>query len=248
MSHSGRLGMPASTNYFIWMRFALSNDQRIEATPGAMGICPGCSAEMLARCGTKKVWHWAHKGRRHCDHWWENETQWHRDWKNRFLTNWQEVPARDDSGELHIADIKTPYGLVIEFQHSAIKPDEVAKRTNFYGQVIWIIDGSRRPTDLIQYERMLSEHRAERFDGVDIYTVYCQETRLLKEWGSLGRIVGFDFGGDNLCLLTAAQGSSRYLFDLPKAEFAELIAEGKRLPMVKLGKPAPLSYRRRRRR
>lgn len=89
------------------MRFALLNGQRVEATPGALGNCPGCNAAMLARCGTKKAWHWAHKGRRHCDHWWENETEWHRDWKNRFLTDWQEVLARDETGELHIADIKT---------------------------------------------------------------------------------------------------------------------------------------------
>jgi len=229
------------------MRFALLNGERVEATPGAFGACPGCDADMVARCGTKKVWHWAHKGRRHCDHWWENETEWHRDWKNRFVTDWQEVPARDETGELHIADIKTPYGLVIEFQHSAIKPDEVNKRTNFYGQVIWIIDGTRRPSDMTQYERMLSENYPERFDGVDIYTVYCEETRLLKEWGSLGKIVGFDFGGENLCLLTAAQGRSRYLFNFPKVEFARLISEGRPLPVVQFAEPTQRGYRRRRR-
>ena len=229
------------------MRFALSNEEeRIEATPRALGVCPGCNAEMLARCGTKKVWHWAHKGQRHCDPWWENETEWHRGWKNRFPTNWQEVPARDETGELHIADIKTPYGLVIEFQHSAIQPGEVAKRTNFYDQVIWIVDANRRATDLTQYKRMLSEHYPERFDGVAIYTVYCEETRLLKDWGSLGRIVGFDFGGENLCLLTATQGRSRYLFDFPKAEFARLVTEGKPLPKVQFGQPTQRGYRRRR--
>ncbi len=126
------------------------------------------------------------------------------------------MPARDGTGELHIADIKTPYSLVIEFQHSAIQPVEVEKRTNFYGQVIWIVDANRRATDLSQYERMLSEHYPERFDGVDIYTVSCKNTRLLKNWGSLGNIVGFDFGGHNLCLLTAAQGRSRYLLISPR--------------------------------
>ena len=229
------------------MRFALSNEEeRIEATPGALGVCPGCNAEMLARCGTKKVWHWAHKGQRHCDPWWEHETAWHGGWKNRFPNNWQAVPARHATGELHIADIKTPHGLVIEFQHSAIQPGEVAKRTNFYDQVIWIVDANRRATDLTQYERMLSEHYPERFDGVDIYTVYCEETRLLKDWGSLGRIVGFDFGGENLCLLTAAQGRSRYLFDFPKAEFARLVTEGKPLPKVQFGQPTQRGYQRRR--
>lgn len=228
------------------MRFALSDNQRIEATPGAVGVCPCCNAQMLAHCGTKKVWHWAHKGRRHCDHWWENETEWHRAWKNRFSNDWQEIPARDKAGELHIADIKTPYGLVIEFQHSAIKLDEVKKRINFYGHVIWIIDAIRRPTDRTQYERMLSENRPKRFDGVDIYTVYCEETRLLKEWGSLGVIVGFDYAGDNLSLLTASQGQNRYLFDFPKAEFAQLVTEGKPLPVVQFENPVPPRYRRRR--
>lgn len=156
------------------------------------------------------------------------------------------MPARDETGELHIADIKTPYGLVIEFQHSAIQPGEVAKRMNFYDQVIWIVDANRRATDLTQYERMLSEHYPERFDGVDIYTVYCEETRLLKDWGSLGRIVGFDFGGENLCLLTAAQDRSRYLFDFPKAEFARLVTEGKPLPKVQFGQPTQRGYLRRR--
>jgi hypothetical protein len=122
----------------------------------------------------------------------------------------------------------------------------VAKRTNFYDQVIWIVDANRRATDLTQYERMLSEHYPERFDGVDIYTVYCEETRLLKDWGSLGRIVGFDFGGENLCLLTAAQGRSRYLFDFPKAEFARLVTEGKPLPKVQFGQPTQRRYQRRR--
>jgi hypothetical protein len=45
------------------------------------------------------------------------------------------APSRDHAlrdPARHIADIKTPNGLVIEFQHSAIKPDEVEKRTNFY--------------------------------------------------------------------------------------------------------------------
>lgn len=229
------------------MRFALLQDVRVEATPGALGTCPGCGSEMLARCGEKNVWHWAHRGRRHCDPWWENETDWHRDWKNHFPAEWQEVPARDDAGELHIADVKTPYGLVVEFQHSAIKPDEVRKRTVFYDKVIWIIDATRRSSDRVQYERMLSDHRPQRFDGVEIYTVWYQEIRLLKEWGSLGRFVGFDFGGENLCLLTAAQGSSRYLFDFPKAEFSRSIIEGKPIPQVQFEKPTQRGYRSRRR-
>lgn len=94
--------MPKSFN----MRFALSEDKRVEATPGAVGLCPGCGAPLIAKCGSKKVWHWAHKGQRHCDDWWEPETGWHRSWKSYFPADWQEVPSRDKAGELHIADVK----------------------------------------------------------------------------------------------------------------------------------------------
>jgi hypothetical protein len=109
-----------------------------------------------------------------------------------------------------------------------------------------VIDGTRRPTDIIQYERLLEDHHPQRFDGVDIYTVHADETRLLKEWGSLGKIVGFDFGGDHLCLLTAAQRWSRYLFDFPKAQFVKSVLEAKPLPKVQFGEPVRRSYRRRR--
>ena len=106
------------------MKFALVNDQRHEAAPGLSGRCMSCDQAMVAKCGNVKVWHWAHKGRRTCDLWWENETEWHRTWKGRFPENWQEVVHKDDAGEKHIADVKTDQGWVIEFQHSHIKPEE----------------------------------------------------------------------------------------------------------------------------
>lgn len=87
------------------------------------GLCPYCGSEVIAKCGRIKIWHWAHKGMSSCDPWWENETEWHRTWKNHFPLEWQEQIARDPiSGETHIADVKTPHGLVIEFQHSSIDP------------------------------------------------------------------------------------------------------------------------------
>ena len=39
------------------MKFALQADQRIEATPNALGVCPCCGTEMIAKCGNRKVWH-----------------------------------------------------------------------------------------------------------------------------------------------------------------------------------------------
>ena len=103
---------------------------------------------MIAKCGKFVRWHWAHKSRQSCDPWWEAETDWHRDWKNKFPEEWQEVVHTDArTGERHIADVKTPHGLVIEFQHSALSPEERRSREDFYKDMIWIVDGDRGSTD-----------------------------------------------------------------------------------------------------
>ena len=136
------------------MKYALENDQRIEPTPKTTATCLCCGSEVVAKCGTKKVWHWAHKSKQMCDHWWENETQWHRDWKNCFPREWQEVVHFAVDGEKHIADLKTPSGLIIEFQHSRIKRAEIEQRSNFYHNMVWIIDGNKykKERDWILYD------------------------------------------------------------------------------------------------
>ena len=133
------------------MRFALSNNERIEPSKGAKGLCPCCGSELVAKCGEIKVHHWSHKKK--CDdHWWENETEWHRNWKNQFPKEWQEIIQRDESGEKHIADVKTSSGWTIEFQHSAISKEERDSRDYFYNKLIWIVDGTRRKTDFEQFK------------------------------------------------------------------------------------------------
>lgn len=42
----------------------------------------------------------------------------------------------------HRADIRTPAGWVLEFQHSSISADEITEREAFYGQMVWIVDAS----------------------------------------------------------------------------------------------------------
>ncbi len=101
-------------------------------------------AVMVAKCGQHKLWHWAHKSRIHCDPWREPETDWHRAWKNHFPPDGQEVVHFDpDSGEKHVADVKTAHGKVIEFQHSPMKPEELRSRESFYVDMVWIVDGTR---------------------------------------------------------------------------------------------------------
>ncbi len=139
------------------MKFALVNGQKMEPQPGLKGTCTYCQRNMTAKCGPVRIWHWAHKSKCSCDPWWENETDWHRTWKNHFPTEWQEIIHIDSAtGEKHIADIKTANGLVVEFQHSAIQPTEIQSREVFYKNMVWVVDGTRLKKDYPRFSKGFS--------------------------------------------------------------------------------------------
>jgi hypothetical protein len=126
------------------MKYSIVNNEKVEAFSGGKGICICCGADTIAKCGLKKINHWAHKSLKHCDNWWENETQWHRDWKNHFPIEWQEIVLFDNqTGEKHIADVKTEGGFVIEFQNSPMNTNELKSREEFYKKLVWIINGEK---------------------------------------------------------------------------------------------------------
>ena len=179
------------------MKFALVNGEKSEATKGAKGLCPSCGAELIAKCGEVKINHWSHKGKRNCDPWWENETEWHRAWKNEFPTEWQEVVHYDENGEKHIADVKTNTDWVIEFQHSYLKPEERHSRNMFYNKLVWVVDGSRRKTDKKQFSKILKEGSRIIFGNpLTIRVHFPDDCRLLKEWSDSNSLVFFDFNGN----------------------------------------------------
>ena len=68
-------------------------------------------------------------------------TQWHLDWQNNFAPAWREVIFRDEqSGAFHRADIHTPQGVTIEFQHSHLSIEELESRNTFYKKLIWVVN------------------------------------------------------------------------------------------------------------
>ena len=175
------------------MKYALVNDEKVEATKGAKGYCPSCGSELIARCGEVKVKHWAHKGNRDCDPWWEYETDWHRSWKGKFPIEWQEAVHFDESGEKHIADVKTNIGWFIEFQHSYLKPEERRARNAFYRKLVWVVHGTRRKTDKKQFQKILNESSRLPTKVPIIQAHFPDECRLLKEWHDGNVLVFFDF-------------------------------------------------------
>lgn len=129
------------------MKFGLDKKtrKRIEPKHGELAICPCCDAELTAKCGKIKVHHWAHKHYHNCDHWWETETVWHRNWKNKFPFDWQErVKVDPINNEKHIADVLIPNKeLIIEFQNSSISRDELESRERFYKKMIWVVNAQK---------------------------------------------------------------------------------------------------------
>lgn len=122
------------------MLVALVAGERSPPSPGLKGTCPGCGQPTQAKCGPLKAWHWSHKGRKHCDPWWENETDWHRGWKQCFDLQWQEVLRWDEGGERHTADVKTAAGVVLEFQNSPMTIVEMQSREHFYKDMVWVVN------------------------------------------------------------------------------------------------------------
>ncbi len=179
------------------MRFAIIDDVKTEAQPKLKAICPHCNSEMLAKCGRVKVWHWAHKGNPPCDPWWESETEWHRNWKDNFPVDWQEVSHIDPvTGEKHIADVKNPFGLVIEIQHSPIKFEERQSREDFYKEMIWIVDGTRGELDGSYFNMGLSGPIQESPLAYQIS--WHGRSKLLHNWGESKAKVYIDFGKEML--------------------------------------------------
>jgi competence protein CoiA len=205
------------------MKFSLVNGQRQEAQPNLSGKCPACDQAMVAKCGEFKVWHWAHKGRRACDVWWENETEWHRAWKGRFPETWQEVVHQADNGEKHIADVNTDQGWVIEFQHSHIRPEERRSRDAFYPKLVWVVNGARRKRDSVQFLNALNRGRPIG-SNARIRIPSSDECAILGEWAGSHAPVFIDFGvGPTLWwILSGTPGGSADVAPFSRSDFIEI--------------------------
>jgi len=212
------------------MPLAFVAGERQAPAPGISGTCICCESPVVSKCGERRIWHWAHKSRRRCDAWWENETDWHRRWKGEFPESWREIVHRAESGERHIADVTTDQAWVIEFQHSAIHPEERRARETFYGKLVWVVDGLSRKRDR---PRFLSAWEAGVFAPIGptlpVRRVSAYDFPRLEEWVTSTASVYFDLGDDEVLwwLLPKRSGQAPvYLAHFPRTEFIELHRRG----------------------
>jgi hypothetical protein len=208
------------------MKFADVNGQRQEAQHGLLGSCSGCLQPMVAKCGQVRIWHWAHLGRRDCDRWWESETKWHRDWKDQFPADWQEIAHPAGDGERHIADVKTHDGWVLEFQHSHLRSEERRAREAFYQSLIWVVDGLRRGRDLAQFSRAWTRGES-RHPLSSKRRISAPDSALFRDWAGSPAHVFFDFGdGQALWWLFPESDDKRaYVQLISRAQFVRIHRE-----------------------
>jgi competence protein CoiA len=215
------------------MRYALVSGERVEASAEARGTCPRCNGEVIAKCGTHRVSHWAHRGIRNCDSWAEKETGWHRAWKNNFLAECQEFIQHDEqSGEKHIADVRTLHGVVIEFQHSHLDPLERAARERFYGNMVWVVDGTRLRRDYPRFNKGKDDLRPTKMPGYFLHSF--PDECFPAMWLDSSVPVIFDFRGidenqpldefrDTLwCLLPGRAERSAVVVGMSREQFVEV--------------------------
>lgn len=202
------------------MKYSLVDGERREAVKGLSGECVGCGLETIARCGPIKVNHWAHKAKCNCDHWWENETEWHREWKNNFPVNFQEVRHRAEDGEWHFADVKTTQGWTLEFQNSPISAEERESRNAFYKRIVWIVNGLRLKRDGAQFFRAI-ERGTRICENPQVIKLFTSESSLVEKWSTCRTAVFFDFGEDAFlwCLFPTNSEHWRFVAPIRREDF-----------------------------
>ena len=139
--------------------------QRVFPTKGLKAICQCCETDLVAKCGKIKIKHWAHKSK--CiDHWWEPETEWHRNWKSYFPPEWREVVIFSKTNkEKHVADVFcTNKQLIIEFQNSSISGEEIQAREFFYDKMIWVLNEKRLSIKIQPLDHLFLEMQSQ-FDS-----------------------------------------------------------------------------------
>lgn len=221
------------------MRLANVNNRRSAPSPGITGSCPAWGSAVIPKCGNQRVHHWAHRGEKVCDHWWEPETEWHRTWKLNFPEDWQEAILHDDrTGEKHIADVRTAQGLTIEFQHSHLRPEEREARENFYGDIVWVVDGLRLRRDLPRFKEGVHDLRPVVSKGVFVHQR--PDELFPRAWLLSNAPVFFDFGsgspadpqapfGHSLCCLLPQRGRPYAIVLKSRQDFIRVARERSKL-------------------
>ena len=199
-----------------------------------------CGGELVAKKGELRNDHWAHINGRKCDDWYEPKGEWHRSWQGLFPKECQEVAVIDEqSGQRHIADIRTSDGLVIECQYSHLSRQEIEERERFYGEMVWLVSGTRLVYDRSRFQPLMDREYIEKSEMSGLYPYivipehgypHSIEDYVNRFWAHCKKPVFFDFEGkfnepcqenDLYCLLPDVYNGCRIVAKIPHWDFVD---------------------------
>lgn len=133
------------------------------------GVCPTCNWQVRAKRGTVVGHHWAHAPGASCDPWKSAMSQWHVDWQGRFPEGSCEVVLDRHRADVLLRSEADPNDFqVIEFQNSPISEVDRANREEFWGDVVWVLngpalsDGFKLTDDAMWFPRLKLAHTRAR--------------------------------------------------------------------------------------
>lgn len=142
--------------------------------------CPLCHGPVIMKKGSQVLHHYAHKNNNsQCT---DNDmSEWHLAWQEKFQYNEREVVMDRDANNgciLHRRADAFHNGIVFEFQHSSMSPEDFIKRTLFYapnicnnydnGKVYG--EGCGLPPSGVNEIRWLFDCRSKEFEIIDYYS------------------------------------------------------------------------------
>lgn len=124
---------------------------------------------------------------------------------------------------------------MIEFQHSHLDPQERATRERFYGNMVWVVDGTRLQRDYPRFTRAKDDLRRTPVQGLQGHFLLAfPEECFPKKWLDSSVPVIFDFRGtdenhapdvfrDTLwCLLPGRAEGSAVVVGMSREEFVKV--------------------------
>lgn len=203
--------------------------KRQPVAKGEVSICTGCGGKLFSVISPTRIAHWRHKGG-DCDSWSESEGPWHLQWKSFFSPEWCEVTLKNESGEVHRADVLIPSekseSIILELQHSFISIDDMFLRENFYKvqhKLFWLVHlyDDRSSSSLFNFEISLNRPLAVHEINGKNFEVHEWIGRgdFLGKWKQSTAHVFLDVRGEIFYLATMAACKSMVLSLKPK-EFA----------------------------
>ena len=118
-----------------------------DGSTNEVGYCPCCKKRMIAKVGTGiRRSHWAHRHAERCDEWWEDESEWHINWRNLFLEKAGNKHCVDienvleKNGRRHFYDIRLYNRLAIILRRARLTDERQHEYEDFFGEMLWMVE------------------------------------------------------------------------------------------------------------